>query len=240
MYTKRYFEGAEASGYPSYVRDAGLIRRNFRARARWITSLHPPGPRLLDVGCAYGFFMAEARDAGFDPVGVELSSHCVEVAEGLCGARVVQGDFLETPLDGPYDVVTMFDVLEHMRDPMAVLRRARALLSPGGILVVETGDFETWWARRLGRHWYFLDPPQHLYYFSERGLWDLLRSCGFEDWIKVRRMGRRVSVSNIGFKLLQGLTAGPVKRALTAGIRLDLRGSVYLNFGDGMLVAARV
>ena len=84
--------------------------------------------------------------------------------------------------------------------------RARELLAPGGLLVIETGDVASPWARLLGRHWYFLDPPQHLWYFTGDGLAALLARAGFRAPPERWRSGRWVSLANIAFNLRFGDT----------------------------------
>ncbi len=169
-------------------------------------------------------------------MGVELAADCAAEAARLTNVPVVAGDFLAADLPDGFDVITMFDVIEHMRDPLACLRRAAELLVPGGLLVIETGDLASPWARLLGRHWYFLDPPQHLFYFTAAGLERAVTQCGGFDGIRVRRFGRRVSFANIGFKL-EPSVPGLLKRPIRALARLP--GSIYLNPGDAMLMAAR-
>jgi SAM-dependent methyltransferase len=226
LYSSEYFQGGSEHGYPSYLRDRELARRNFDQRLDWIEGLRAPG-RLLEVGAAYGFFLAAARRRGWDAMGVEIAPECAAEAERLCGARVVAGEFLQVPLSGPFDVVCMFDVIEHLPDPLAALRRARELLADEGLLVLETGDRASAWARLLGRRWYFIDPPQHVVYFDPASLAATLRRAGFGGPLRTRRLGRRVSLANIAFKAL-GRRAARSER---------LPGSLYLNFGDALLVA---
>jgi SAM-dependent methyltransferase len=239
LYSKAYFEGEHSTGYPSYLADSRIILENFADRLRFIEEVGTPGKRLLDVGAAYGLFLKAARDAGWDASGVEIAPDCALEAARLSGASVACGDFCKVPLEGPYDVIVMLDVIEHFRDPAASVTRAFELLSPGGLLVIETGNLAAPWARLLGNRWYFLDPPQHLFYFSERGLMDLLRRTGFTSDVHLKREGRRVSSANISFKLAAGVPSGALRRALSAASRAGIGGSVYVNFGDGMLVAAR-
>jgi SAM-dependent methyltransferase len=228
LYSVGYFEGGAEHGYPSYRADAPLLRRNFEERLAWIESLRAPG-RLLEVGPAYGYFLEVARARGWQAEGVELVPECAAEAQRTSGCPVLAGDFLDAPLAGPYDAVCMFDVVEHLAEPLAALRRARDLLGEGGLLVIETGDRGTPWARLLGRRWYFIDPPQHLVYFSAASLEHALRAAGFRGPIQRTRPGRRVSFSNLAFKLLRGRAA-----------RLPrVPGSVYWDFGDALLVAAR-
>jgi SAM-dependent methyltransferase len=239
LYSKAYFEGAHATGYPSYLADSSIILENFADRLRFIDEVGAPGKRLLDVGAAYGLFLKAARDAGWDASGVEIAPDCALEAARLSGASVACGDFCKVPLAGPYDVIVMLDVIEHFRDPAASVRRAFELLSPGGLLVIETGNLDAPWARLLGNRWYFLDPPQHLFYFSEQGLKALLDRSGFTSDVHLKREGRRVSTANISFKLAAGVPSGALRKVLTAASRAGVGGSVYINFGDGMLVAAR-
>ncbi len=238
IYSQAYFEGGEGTGYPGYQADRAILFRNFEERLAFIERAAPPGRRLLDVGAAYGFLLKVARDAGWDASGVEIAPDCALEASRISGASVACGDFLTVPLVGPYDVIVMLDVIEHLRDPPAAIARAFELLSPGGLLVIETGDFRAPWARLLGRRWYFYDPPAHLFYFSHRGLTELLRRVGFDRDVRLERAGRRVSATNICFKLAAA-TKGPVRRLFAAASQRGVPGSVYLNFGDGMLIAAR-
>jgi SAM-dependent methyltransferase len=239
LYSKAYFEGDHATGYPGYLADSALLLENFRSRLGLIDEVGAPGRRLLDVGAAYGIFLKAAREAGWDASGVEIAPDCALEAARISGTSVACGDFVDVPLSGSYDVIVMLDVIEHFRDPRASVARAFELLSPGGLLVIETGDLEAPWARLLGERWYFLDPPQHLFYFSRAGLTALLRRSGFSGEIQIQRPGRRVSVANICFKLAAGVPHGPLRDAFTAASRAATSGSIYLNFGDGMLIAAR-
>jgi SAM-dependent methyltransferase len=238
LYSKSYFEGAHNTGYPGYLNDQSLLVRNFEDRLAWIEKLKPPGRRLLDVGAAYGLFLKVARDAGWDAEGVEIAPDCAAEARRISGAPVAAGDFLNVELQGQFDVIVMFDVIEHMRDPLACMRRARELLVPGGRLVIETGDHASPWARLLGDRWYFLDPPQHLFYFSKRGLDWAFDRAGFFPEPAFQRSGRRVSLANISFKLAKELP-GRLRNRVVEAARHGLPGSIYLNFGDAIFVGAQ-
>jgi SAM-dependent methyltransferase len=237
LYTAAYFDGGEATGYPSYEADGPLIERSLARRMRWLATLAPPG-RLLDVGAAYGFGLCAARATGFDAVGVEISPEAAAAAERRAGAPIIVGDFLAVDVPGRFAVITMFDVLEHMRDPRACVMRARELLVPGGILAVETGDLASPWARLLGSRWYFLDPPQHLAYFTAAGLADLMTAAHLVPTGRARRFGRWVSVANAAFKLAHNAPR-PFARVFERAAEHRLPGVFYVNFGDAMLLAAR-
>lgn len=237
LYTAAYFGGGEATGYPSYEADGPLIERSLARRMRWLARVAGRG-RLLDVGAAYGFGLRAARAAGFDAMGVEIAPEAAAAARARAGVPVLAADFLAADLPGGFAAITMFDVLEHMRDPRACVARARELLAPGGVLAVETGDVASPWARLLGRRWYFLDPPQHLSYFTAAGLAAMMREAALEPLGRARRFGRWVSVANAAFKLAHN-APGPLARVFARLATRQLPGAVYVNFGDAMLLAAR-
>ncbi|MBM4362493.1 MAG: class I SAM-dependent methyltransferase, partial [Deltaproteobacteria bacterium] len=229
LYSRAYFEGDADTGYPGYLADGAILRKNFADRLAFVERVGCPGPRLLDVGAAYGLLLLEARARGFEPEGVEIAPDCAEEAARLSGARVACGSFVDVPLEGPYDVIVMLDVIEHFRDPLAAMRRAHELLVRGGLLVMETGDMDSRWARAAADRWHFLDPPQHLFYFGLEGMKRTLRTAGFTSEIAVKRASRRVSVNNLAFKLAARLPGGAARRGLQAAVRRGLPGSVHLN-----------
>jgi 2-polyprenyl-3-methyl-5-hydroxy-6-metoxy-1,4-benzoquinol methylase len=138
------------------------------------------GGRLLDVGCATGDFLLAVRERGWEPVGVELSAHAAAVGRRR-GLDVRVGTLAEANF-GPasFDVVTMLDVIEHLGDPLAELRQVHRLLRPGGILCVETPNWDSVYRRLLGRRWAALQPRLHLLYFDQRTAAEMLRRAGFD------------------------------------------------------------
>jgi 2-polyprenyl-3-methyl-5-hydroxy-6-metoxy-1,4-benzoquinol methylase len=137
------------------------------------------GRRLLDVGCYTGIFVEIAAAAGWDSWGIDPSSWAVSEAVRN-GLQVVEGT-LETAgfPDSHFDVVTLWDVIEHVSDPALELRQAHRLLRPGGLLVVHTMDIDSLVARLMGRRWPWL-MEMHLYYFSQRTLREMVRRAGYQ------------------------------------------------------------
>ena len=166
---------------PSRPRGGRLVRQlhywNNRIRLREIRDLTPG--RLLDVGSGKGRFLAAARDAGWQVVGVEYARSSAEAAMATYGVEVVSGDFLEVPISGRFDVVTMWHVLEHLPDPGAAIARATSMLRPGGRLVVSVPNIDSLQARLGGDSWFHLDSSRHLFHFSPRSLSALISSQGF-------------------------------------------------------------
>lgn len=134
--------------------------------------------RLLDIGCSAGFLLNAARFS-FEVCGVEPSSWASALGREKFGLDIRTGtvDALDLP-KAHFDVVTMVDVIEHVADPSATLRRVHELLADGGVLYLVTPDLRSLSARILGRYWWGLRPA-HLYYFDRRTMAALLKAAGF-------------------------------------------------------------
>ena len=170
----RYDEGYFAAwGGPGAEPDE-TVRRMKRATFAALLQRLPaarPGDRLLDVGCATGFLLEEARDRGWQPSGIERSAWAAGIARRALGdAAVHVGDLADAPFPaGTFSVVTLVDVLEHLPDPAGALARVAALLRPGGAAVVVTPSLASWSRRILGRGWpHFKE--EHLWYLTPRSL----------------------------------------------------------------------
>jgi len=139
----------------------------------------PDGRPLLDVGAYTGVFVEIADQHGWNAWGLEPSSWAVEQARSR-GLHMVQGTLETADLpEGYFDVVTMWDVIEHLTDPKGALLQARRLLRPNGLLVVHTIDIDSLFARLMGSGWPWL-MEMHIYYFSRQTLRGMLERCGFQ------------------------------------------------------------
>ena len=149
-------------------------------RLRLIDRYQSPG-RLLDVGAGTGIFLAEAARGGWQVTGLEPTPAAAQHAATRLGSAVITARFdqVEFP-DGSFDVVTMWNVLEHVERPLDDLKRAGRLLRPGGLLVLSVPNLEAWEARLFGRAWIGWDMPRHLYLFPLRVLREMLKASGFE------------------------------------------------------------
>jgi 2-polyprenyl-3-methyl-5-hydroxy-6-metoxy-1,4-benzoquinol methylase len=146
--------------------------------------------RLLEIGCGAGLFLAAAGRAGWRVSGIEVSSAAVAFCRDTLGVDVVEcaAEQISATVP-PVDVVVMFDVIEHLFDPMAVLGVVRSILRPGGMLVITTPNFSALSRLVLGPQWAILSPLEHLFYFSETTLRRALTRHAFADVRFVRRYG---------------------------------------------------
>jgi SAM-dependent methyltransferase len=154
------------------------LGHNFNNAIR-LRELHGlPSGRLLDIGSGRGRFLGAAKAAGWDVVGIEFEPGMAETSSRRYGIPVVVGDAVNADVRGPFDVVTMWHVLEHLPDPRSALARVTELLRPGGTLIVSVPNSDSVQARLGGDDWLHLDIPRHLYHFNPRSLERLVERSG--------------------------------------------------------------
>jgi 2-polyprenyl-3-methyl-5-hydroxy-6-metoxy-1,4-benzoquinol methylase len=230
IYTRAYFQGGQRDGYADYQGSHDSLAAEFRHVLADIATAGATQGRLLEIGCAYGFFMEEAR-AFFQVSGVELAEDAVAAcrARGLEVVRRADEAFYGER--GPFDVVVMLDVIEHLTNPADLLRELHRHTRRGGLLVITTGDFGSLVARTMGRHWRLMTPPQHLWYFTAEAISRLLAAHGFR-LLRVTHPAKRVPLGLIAYQLARYLGVQGVLRGRT------LPGTVRVNLADAMRVVA--
>jgi SAM-dependent methyltransferase len=236
LYSKSYFFGDE---YSDYLADREVLRKNFQLRLKTLephlTPHHPH--RLLEIGSAYGFFLELVRDR-FDAVGIDITADGTRYAKEALGLDVVHGDFLTYDFgDRRFNVVCLWDTIEHLRDPHLYMEKVSRHTKPGALLAITTGDAESLVARTKKAKWRLIHPPTHLHYFSRTSLGRLLNRCSF-DVISSRHCGFYRSVDNIAYNIL--VLRKKRERLYHLLKRCGLTGwHCYLNLYDIMYVIAR-
>lgn len=177
----------ETSFFKRWDRRYGVYKR---CRAVIQATGQPTG-RVLDVGCATGNFLAAMRDRGWEAFGVEPNSYAANYARERLGLNVFIGELEEAGYaTNFFDLVTLWDVLEHVPDPRATLEEVARILRPGGTLVLSLPNPETWEVKLFGRYWVGWDIPRHLYLFTRSVLTRYLNEAGFEVTASTSFTGR--------------------------------------------------
>jgi SAM-dependent methyltransferase len=225
----------ESGNYALNLSYAAQYRQVHAKIAEWIAPR--AGDRVLDIGAFTGDLLEILAEKGADVYGLELQAEAVAIATERLGPRVFQADVLGTQFPpGPYDIISMIALIEHVTDPRSMIRRTRELLAPGGRLYLETPNAGSAVARALGSAWPPLAPVEHIHLFSPTALTLLLEQEGFTE-IRVRRHVKRLPFAYVHEQLAN--FGGPRWQLLTRPFRAIL-GDANLPFYVGeMLVSAR-
>jgi len=198
LYSEDYFHNSNSShfGYENYLGDEKKIIKTFSKRIASIEKTsHGKKGKLLDIGCATGFFLKAARDRNWDVEGVEISEFAAKYARKHFKFKIYQNDFLNLNLpNNYYDVITMWDVIEHLYHPRAALSKIYKLLKPNGLLIFSTPDVTSLPSKLTRDKWvgYKLS-DEHLTYFSTNTAKHLIENSGFSV-IKKNYVGKYVSL----------------------------------------------
>jgi 2-polyprenyl-3-methyl-5-hydroxy-6-metoxy-1,4-benzoquinol methylase len=219
-YTDDYFSGRRTDGYADYRGAESILRREFSRSVQFIRK-YRPGGRLLDIGCAYGFFLEEATPF-YEVAGIEIA----EAAAQSCrdrGFRVLTGIADEAAFAqlGMMDVIVLLDVIEHLPNPWATLALCARHLNPDGIVVITTGDFSSAYARLAGRHWRLMTPPQHLWFFTPESLRGMLQTIGLQ-MESCDHPGKLVPLSLIAFQMRRMMHLRPNRRTAASDIGIPV------------------
>jgi 2-polyprenyl-3-methyl-5-hydroxy-6-metoxy-1,4-benzoquinol methylase len=236
---ERYFEdGGLSGGYASYAAMEPLLVRTFVRRLK-LLSRPRPGARLLDVGCGPGAGLAAARALGWEPFGLDPSAAAVAAASTRFPERVRLGS-LSDRLFQPhtFDVITLFDVVEHLYDPRRLAHDLDAHLSPAGRLLITTPNCESLLSRLTGRRWVSYKIPEHVIFYSPRTLREALRPL-FE-LERVRACGQLASLDFLFERAAAALPAGGGVLRRLAGIPAARRVTLYANSGSMLAVGRRL
>lgn len=181
-YNKKYFFKSDGvGGYFDYDDLKESLRAEAVKKLKIIKSRINSG-KLLDVGAGNGEFILEAKDQGFSVVGNDISTYAVEQMKKK-GLPVISGPVADLKAKNrSFNVVTAWDVFEHISNIREVVRIISECLLPGGYLFLTTPDTLSWDARMLGNMWYgYKKLPEHVLFFNRRSIEKLLRSCDFVE-----------------------------------------------------------
>ena len=172
----------EGGVYRKYVQAKEMKLEHFRRRLQRFLP-HVPGGRLLDIGCSCGYFMEVAAASGFEVEGLEFSHAAIAAANPAIRPHILCSSVDEFEGSRTYDLITAFDLIEHVPHPKDFLSKVRRLLAPGGCLAMATPDAGHILRFVMGSSWPMLQPMQHLTIFSRRSMRLALEEAGFSEMI---------------------------------------------------------
>lgn len=210
---KGYSEGDD----PVFVSQVKAREKTFQNQLKVIERYAKKG-NLLDIGTAGGSFLYIAKNKGWNVSGCEPNKWLVKWAKENYKIDINQGTLFEQKYkNNSFDVVTLWDVIEHTSDPLKVLQKCNLLLKNDGILVVNYPDIGSWIARLMKRKWLFLTSV-HLYYFNRRTIEIILKKAGFKiimikphfQRLQLGYIFKRISeysklLSNMGLSIVKSL-----------------------------------
>jgi 2-polyprenyl-3-methyl-5-hydroxy-6-metoxy-1,4-benzoquinol methylase len=182
IYDAHYFGREEVgSGYTDYQCLADNLFQEAGHRLQLIAKYVPHGT-LIDAGCGFGSFLTTAAGIGYTVTGCDISEAAVTHVKKKYKLKAIVADVYPGKFPkGPFDVITAWDVIEHMPDPVQSLTAFYNSQKENGFLFMTTPDIESIDALILGKYWYgFKRIPEHLYYFSPKSIRLMLKEVGYE------------------------------------------------------------
>jgi SAM-dependent methyltransferase len=174
-----YWEGGCEYGYSDYEQAWRDARRLLLARLDRLQHLAPRRV-MLEIGCAAGYFLREARSRGWQVFGIELSPMMRKRCAQLVGCPMFNSLSEATASALRFDCVAMFEVIEHLADPLRFMREVRAAMTPRAMLALSTPNFNAPEALRNPFSYHWFSPPAHISYFTPTTLRHCVEQAGFE------------------------------------------------------------
>ncbi len=233
IHLRDYFFGEE---YLNYLEEKPTLQRNFADRIETLRRFSSGGA-LFEIGCAYGFFLDLAQRT-WTARGCDISEDgCAHARQQ--GWNAICAEFLHLPLElASYDVVALWDTIEHLPRPDLYIQKASGMLKQGGLLCLTTGDLRSALAKIRKDRWRLLRTPTHLYFFDRMSIERLLTAQGLEV-IHFEHCGYYRSVQQILYSLLVLNHETSGRKKLYKFLKSIFGFSVYLNLFDIMFVIAR-
>lgn len=240
IYGDDYFAGTE---YPDYVGQQDAVRKSMQRHLKQMDGYNPNRGSLLEVGCAYGLFLDEAKKHYECVVGVDICETPIAYAKQKLGLNVQCKGFQDIDFgDQRFDVICLWDTVEHLSVPEVYLEKAAHLLNKGGMVFLTTGDISSFNARLRGKNWRQIHPPSHLHYFSKDTITRLLDRLELEV-VGIETATYYHTAFNVFASLrLRGGIGGRIASMFLAllGEKFARRLGLWINLGDIMFVAAQL
>lgn len=197
-YNETYYTNASKKyGYENYIKGMIVNKLTFRKRLAILNKLVPSKDAILDVGCALGDCLIEAKRVGWKKtVGLDISEYAYNFSKNR-GLETYLGCLQNVRLpDNSFDLVMFQDVIEHDPTPSASLKEIHRILKPNGVLFIVTPNIGSGWKQLMGKYWYHYKPKEHIMYFSSKNLVSLLISEKFSN-VEVKKALHIMSIDYI-------------------------------------------
>jgi len=189
LYSANYFnvEGTKGGiGYRNYLADKKAYQLYFQKKLLQILHYKKKG-NFLDIGCALGFLLNLAQKKGYKVSGLDVSKYAVKFIRRKLGTKVYLGQLQQMKLPANYfDIITSFESMEHVENPLGFLREIKRILKPGGYFFATTPNQKGIWPKIMGKRWFSYKPPEHLYYFDFQTIKKMVERAGLEV-VEVKR-----------------------------------------------------
>jgi 2-polyprenyl-3-methyl-5-hydroxy-6-metoxy-1,4-benzoquinol methylase len=224
FYPRGYWWSGDKEARPKSIQAVAALERIYRETvagdhvrflSRCARTSQSGGRALLDIGCSSGLFLSLARRKGYSCTGMDIAPEAVAAARAQYGLEVLVGRAGDRIWgDRRFDFITMFHVLEHLSDPLSALLYAKDLLRPGGSLILQVPNIESWQSRIFGARWYGLDVPRHLINFTPAAFAILMKNAGLKQ-VEQARFSLRDNPASIASSMAPALD--PISRACRQG-----------------------
>ena len=238
LYAENYYHAWGVSGTSENQITRQMKRATFQLRMALIHQFVRFG-KVLDVGCATGYFLEVAKEAGYEPFGVEFSNYSSQMAKRLFGDDSIFCGTLEQ-CDFPdlmFDVIAMSDFIEHVKDPIVTLTKASQLLKNDGVIMIMTPNTNTLSNKLMGKRWthYKLE---HFYYFNLSSLQILAEKCGLEvAYFEKSKKAMNIEYLYTQFRVYKHWLFTPLFSVLHKILPEKIRSTnLYISLGEMVLI----
>ena len=237
LYDIDYFKGNE---YLDYEKDKNIILKNFKLRIATLLKhiKKPLNKSLLEIGCAFGFFIEVSQNHFNKIVGIDISSSAINYAKQNYKNTFLQGNFINHQFNNEtFDVICMWDTIEHLNEPDKYIKKANNLLNRGGILALSTPDIGSIVAKFRKENWRMIHPPTHLHYFSSKTMCRLLENNNFKIIYK-KKCGFYRNIGSMAYIIFVLRLNIPLLYKLLKFLKISNM-NLYLNLNDIMYIIAQ-
>jgi len=160
------------------------LKLGYKYRIERIISIKPGVKRLLDIGCGAGLYLDYLKNKGYSVEGIELSPWGYNIAKNKLGLKV-HNDLIENlePPKVKFDVITLYDVIEHTTNPNTFLQEIKKWLKKDGLMIINVPNIDSKISKHAGKYWNKLSPPDHTLHFNEKSISYLLNKNGYYPFV---------------------------------------------------------